>query len=406
MTTFVETSTELIANTIVADRTRTISVLVLGQTPPPVHGQSIMTKALIDGPIEGVTIYHIRMAYSTTIGDVGRFQIGKVLHLIALILRTILAKLRYNPEILYYIPSGPNKIPLLRDIVFLLSTRWMFSKSVFHFHASGVSEYIPTLPQWLRTLAMLALKRPSAGIQLSEHTVSDPKFLQSKMIFTVPNGTPDMAAHFKSSRLKPNLLKSNHLATAKNVTASPLKILYLGTVCESKGILVALDACSILRQRNILFHLDIVGGFQPSSFEAIVADRIAASALNQNVSIHYQKTGDEKWQRFANADVFCFPTFYESEGFPCVLLEAMSFGLPCIATRWRGIPSIVTDRETGYLIEPNDITAVADKLELLAKDRIHLAELGDNAREKYISTFTTTHFLKSMSNVFREVSSR
>lgn len=401
MTAFVESSADLIAKPVVAERNRTISVLVLGQTPPPVHGQSIMTKILIDGPIEGVAIQHIRMAYSTTIGDVGQFQIGKVLHLIGLILKTIWAKSRYNPEILYYIPTGPNKVPLLRDIVFLISTRWMFPKSVFHFHASGVSEYIPTLPHWLQTLAMFALRKPSAGIQLSEYTVSDPKFLQSKMIFTVPNGTPDMAAQFKSVRGK-----SDYLATNKHSSTSPLKILYLGTVCESKGILVALESCSILRKRNISFHLDIVGGFQPSSFEAVVAERITSFGINQNVTIHYQKTGDEKWQLFANAEVFCFPSFYESEGFPCVLLEAMSFGLPCIATRWRGIPSIVTNGETGYLVEPNDVTAVAEKLELLGKDRGHLAELGANAREKYTSSFTTSHFLKSMSNVFREVANR
>jgi glycosyltransferase involved in cell wall biosynthesis len=52
--------------------------------------------------------------------------------------------------------------------------------------------------------------------------------------------------------------------------------------------------------------------------------------------------------------VFCFPSFFNSEAFPVVLLEALACGLPIVSTRWRGIPSIVDDGECGLLVEPRD----------------------------------------------------
>jgi len=302
-----------------------VSVLVVGQTPPPIHGQSLMIKMLLDGEPPGVELYHVRMAFSDDINQVGRFRLGKMAHLVVVIFSVIYYRFRYSIRILYYPPAGPNLVPLLRDIVILLATRWLFAKTIFHFHACGVTDFISRLPFPLKWLARFAMSQPSAAIQLSEHTASDPKYLAARRIYTIPN-----AAHDES--------KSMNCVRRRREEGESLKVLYVGTVCEGKGVLVLIDALADAIRAGNKLHVDIVGSFQPTEFREQVERQIETAGVKDFVHLWGQQTGKDKWQRFENADVFCFPTHYQSEGFPCVLVEAMCFSLPVISTRWRGIP--------------------------------------------------------------------
>ena len=114
-------------------------------------------------------------------------------------------------------------------------------------------------------------------------------------------------------------------------------------------------------------------------------------------------TGREKLAAYARADVLCFPTFFESETFGLVLLEAMSFGLPVVATRWRGIPSIVDDGVTGFLAGVRDPDAVAERLLRLARDPALRERIGAAARRKFLREYTIDRHLARMAAMFREV---
>lgn len=378
-------------------------VLVVGQTPPPFHGQSIMIQMLVDGPIEGAEIHHLRMAFSDNMDQVGRFQIGKIFHLFYLIVAMFWLRLRHRINVLYFPPAGPNRIPLIRDTLLLLPTRWLFRRTVFHFQASGVSELITKLPRWQRFFVMRALLRPDAAIQLSELTVADAKFLESKQIHYIPNAAYDHAGTRKTFRPNAEVGKPRIAPSAVVEGRSRTRILYVGTVCETKGILILLDALESLQPESVAIHLDIVGSFQPSSFEAVVRSRIESLKLASVVSVHGQQIGDAKWNIFAKADLFCFPSFYESEGFPCVLVEAMSFSLPIVSTHWRGIPSIVEDGETGFLVETNEPHQLAQRILQLATNALLRARMGREARIRYERQFTRPRYLESMAKVFADV---
>jgi glycosyltransferase involved in cell wall biosynthesis len=367
-----------------------VVVLVVGQTPPPYHGQAIMIQMLLDGPLDGVKLHHVRMAFSENMDQVGKFQIGKVFHLIAVIVRVIWARLKYTPSILYYPPAGPNKIPIIRDTILLLITRWMFRKTIYHFQASGASELIPKLPSILRACVKRAMHAPDVVIQLSPLISQDAEFFAAKKTYTIPNAAED---HFQE-------LGSEGRQNHRHGLAKSL--LYLGTVCETKGILVLLDACSNLLGSDVDFHLDVVGSFQPASFGAVVIKKINDLGLSSHVSLHGELVNDKKWTMFANADLFCFPSHYESEGFPCVLVEAMSFGLPIVSTHWRGIPSIVMDGQTGYLVPPKDAEALGGKIRDLLVNDVVRTSFGNNARARYVAEFTRQRHLESMSAVFRD----
>jgi glycosyltransferase involved in cell wall biosynthesis len=77
-----------------------------------------------------------------------------------------------------------------------------------------------------------------------------------------------------------------------------------------------------------------------------------------------------------------------SELLGLVALEAMASGTPVVASRIGGLAEVVADGETGFLVEPGDVAALADRLALLLSDRRLAARLGANARDLVVARFT------------------
>lgn len=369
-------------------RDKRIKVLIVGQTPPPIGGQAIMIEALIKGHYSGAQLFHVRMTFSKEMNEIGKFRISKIFHLLHVISKIIYVRLRHNVDILYYPPAGPNRIPMYRDLVILISTRWLFKKTIFHFFASGVSELYPQLAPIARFLFRLAYFNADAGIRLSEFTPSDGEMLKVKKEYIISCGIEDHYKNFKRDKL--------------SKTLSP-HILFEGTLKESKGLLVLLEACRILAKRGIDFTLELMGTFESPLFEDIVKKRIAEMLLESNIRLLGIRTGEEKFRIFSEADIFCFPSFFESEAFPIALLDAMQFGLPIVATQWRGIPSLIEDGISGYLVPVKDDKAVAEKLEFLIKNPTIAKQMGQKGREAFLEKFTIDKYRSSLEKLFLSV---
>ena len=86
------------------------------------------------------------------------------------------------------------------------------------------------------------------------------------------------------------------------------------------------------------------------------------------------------------------------------MLEAQARGKPVIATRIGGLPELVTDRETGLLVEPNDRAGLAEALRrLLAMDESALVEMGARGREQATSSFTRDRYYREMTALYGEL---
>lgn len=405
-----------------------VKVLIVGQTPPPHHGQSIMIERLLRGQFARVQLFHVRMAFSDAIGDVGRFRVAKLFHLVSVIIRIFICRCIHRPTVLCYPPAGPNRVPVYRDVAILLCTRWMFRQTILYFHAGGISEIYPKLSRPMRWLFRKALFNADAAIRISQGSPNDGQLLHARAEYVVPNGIDDefeayrdaIAARQHTAHQLRNLqatdsqraLNANSSGESSSFVAlaepntdelPPLSILFLGILCESKGLLVLLDACGQLAGRGIPFELRVAGQFATSQFKQEVMNRISELNLESRVQFLGQLNDDAKWHALAQADVLCLPTFYEAETFGLVLVEAMSFALPVVATSWRGIPEIVDDGVTGYLVEIQDPAAVANRLQQLQLDPPLRQEMGNAARAKFLSQFTAERYWQRMETVFTEI---
>lgn len=363
-------------------------ILVLGQTPPPYGGQAIMIQRLLDGRYENARLYPVRMSFSRDMDDMGRMRPGKLLHAIGLVGKVAYLRLRHGIRILYYPPSGPDFLPMLRDMVILVSIRWMFQKTIFHFHAAGTSQIYATLPRYLRLAYRLSYFAPDMAIQLSDFNPDDGGALRANAIRVIPNGIEDEYRPLPSSGPKCRPVCS---------------ILFVGLICESKGILVLIDAARLARERGLRVKVNVVGQFASAEFRQTVIERLAAGGLAEDFEFAGVLTGHAKNDRYLDADIFCFPTFFESESFGLVVLEAMQFCLPVIAAKWRGVQSLVQDGETGYLVPPHDSEALADRIIALASDPALRERMGAAGRKRFLDKYTLEKFHARMDESFAAV---
>jgi glycosyltransferase involved in cell wall biosynthesis len=312
---------------------------------------------------------------------VGKPQFGKVVHLVALIVRVLWRRARTHATVLYYPPAGPDVVPVLRDVAILLCTRWAFRSTVFHFHASGVSELEPRLPRLLRALFWRAYGHPELAIQTSALNPPDGDRLGAHRTVVVPNGLPDhpLARHQRDA-----------------TSDGPPIILYVGVLRESKGLLVLVEACRRLLQAGLAFRLHLMGAFESPAFERRLRDAVQVAGMTGRTAFLGVRHGTEKAECFHASDIFCYPTYFESESFGIVVVEAMQFSLPVIATRWRGVPSVVDDEESGILVPVRDPAGLAAALRSLLEDHRRRERMGRRGRELYLERYTEDQFRRAM----------
>jgi len=155
--------------------------------------------------------------------------------------------------------------------------------------------------------------------------------------------------------------------------------LFVGRVEEEKGLMWALKA---LENTNHKFK--IVGNSH-SGYDAKLKKYVASHNL-KNIEFLGPIYGDELKQLYKNSRFVLLPNVWY-ENMPNVALEAMSYGKPILSSDLGSMKEIVIEGKTGFLVKSNDVKALADKINLLFKDRKLCERVGKNAykeaKDKY-----------------------
>lgn len=111
--------------------------------------------------------------------------------------------------------------------------------------------------------------------------------------------------------------------------------------------------------------------------------------------------GKEKDTCFLEADIFCLCSYYE--GFPMVVLEAWSYGLPVVSTPVGGLPDVVREGSNGFFYNYGDVAGLAEKLDLLMGNPELRKNMGAYSREFVKSTFSPEIISKQISNLYNNL---
>ena len=161
-------------------------------------------------------------------------------------------------------------------------------------------------------------------------------------------------------------------------------------------------ALSILRagDRATLAPAIVISG--PHAFlREYVFDTVRRRMLQQGMKYRGFQVGgaegfDSVLAELREADLFCFPTYYENENQPVNLIEAMAFGLPILTTRWRSLPELFTGDYPG-LVDIRSPEQIANVMPALMA-----GEAGDGFRELFLRHYTLEHHLSALAQAFHD----
>jgi len=126
-----------------------------------------------------------------------------------------------------------------------------------------------------------------------------------------------------------------------------------------------------------------------------------ARTLGVDQNVRFLGYHPEPAEILAISDAFILPSYWE--GCPTSLLEAMAFGIPCVATSVGGIPEIIKDGENGILIPPKDPVALANALATLFQSPELRNKLSQSARATFQTRFHVSRMITEYQNLYKEL---
>lgn len=179
------------------------------------------------------------------------------------------------------------------------------------------------------------------------------------------------------------------------VSPEKTSLLFVGRLASRKGVSRAIEAVASLRDEDVELLVAGTGRHE---------ERLQRLAEEQGVAGKVQFLGfvpdDELPVLYSAADVFVFPSRYE--GFGLVFLEAMACGTPVVGTPVGGVPDVVEDGVTGFVVD-HDAASLAVKLQYCHENPAHLEEMSENASEK-TRTMDWSHVAEQVEDVYERVS--
>src|SRR4030095_1471076 len=172
-------------------------------------------------------------------------------------------------------------------------------------------------------------------------------------------------------------------------SSTPPLIVAVGRLIPKKGFSDLIRACALLSKRGKSFRCEIIG-------EGVLENELRAQidelCLQNDVELPGAKPQTQLRGPPAAANVFVLPSVIDPAGgmdnLPTVIMEAMATGLPVVSTNIGGIPEMVIENETGFLVQPGDAPAMADAIEKVVNDRSSAARLGRSGYERSLSLFS------------------
>jgi glycosyltransferase involved in cell wall biosynthesis len=172
-------------------------------------------------------------------------------------------------------------------------------------------------------------------------------------------------------------------------SSNPPLIVAVGRLIPKKGFGDLIRTCALLAERGKLFRCEIIGA---GPLENELRLQIDELRLQNNVVLVGALPQTQLRGRLAAAHIFVLPSVIDPDGgmdnLPTVIMEAMATALPVVSTDIGGIPEMIIENETGFLVQPGDTAAMADAIEKVINDSSLAARLGHSGHERARTLFS------------------
>lgn len=183
--------------------------------------------------------------------------------------------------------------------------------------------------------------------------------------------------------------------------AGPLRIICVASLNLMKGHSDLVEACRLLRERGVAFHCDLIG---EGELRAQVESQIALAGLQSCFAVHGAQPRETVRRLMHQANVKALACTQapngQRDGIPVAIMEAMACALPVVSTAISGVPELVNDGISGFLVQPGDTVAMANALQLLAADPQLRQRMGASGREWVLQQFSLAANARALEALF------
>jgi glycosyltransferase involved in cell wall biosynthesis len=372
-----------------------VKVLLVGPTPPPYHGCAVITRNLRASPLaERFALAHVDTSDRRSLANLGLLDLENVRLALVHGARFLAALLRERPAVVH-VPVAQNRLGFLRDCLFLLPARLLRVATVVHLNGGYCSFFREAGPV-VRRVSRVALGGAARVMVLGERLRNQlDGVVPPEKVVVVPYGVPDPQAE------RPADGADGGAVGDRGARGRPLRVLYLGTLNRTKGFVDLLAAAEQVVAERDDVEFVFAGDFA-TPYDARAAEP-CRERLGDRARFVGVVDGAAKAEALTGSDLFVFPTYYEFEGQPLVILEAMAAGLPVISTARAAIPDMLEDGVNGVLVPEGDDTALADAVRRLVESPAERSAMGAAGRARYLEAFTEDRMMGKVGVVIDRV---
>ena len=333
------------------------ALLLVGPLPPPLDGTSVSFRIFCEEARSCLETEHVRVVDSSPRQlkeDNHRPGIGDVAQALR-VLVPFVRQIRFAERVVVF---GSNGF-LLKVAPILAVIAQVFGRP-FYIRPFGGSldTFCETLPSILKAPLTSTLRRADGVIVQTRQLALGLEPVIGAVARVAPGYRP---------------LPQNQAPSPKRTSTQALRLCYVGHIREEKGVLVLLDSLRRLRDEgDTLVHCDVYGPIYDSvrqQFHEVIR-------ATPNASYRGVVSTDAVISTMQLYDALVFPSFYQGEGHPGVLVEAMMAGLPMIATDFRSVPELVKHEVNGLLVRHADPASLAAAIVRLRNDRTLLSAMA------------------------------
>lgn len=364
-----------------------LRILIIGPLPNPIDGCSFANKVFCENLEKRNIIYD---TINTNVKEVSsqqgsNFSLKKALGFFNVYFEIFKLK---KAKIVYFTP-GQTFFGLLKYAPFITCCQLINIPYVIHVHGNYLGEQYRLLKGVKKRVFEGLIKKASAGIVLSESLKDNFKdLLAADKVHVVENFVP-------------NDIFENIKIDSRN--RNSLQIVYLSNLMKGKGVLDVLDALLLLKNKNIIFQAIFAGKIE-KEIEGVINEKLTQLAgVAEYIGV---VKGGDKVELFNKSNVFVLPTYYQMEGQPISILEAMASGNIIITTKHAGIPDVMST-ENGFFVEKKSPRDIAEIFEVISNNlvrEINRVELENikKAKKNYTEEQFSNNILSVIENILNE----
>ena len=344
-----------------------IQVVVAGQIPPPVGGQNLMIKRILEEfrSDPRICCRHWVFRFNPDFQKVRSFAPGKILELGRVWWR--LWKLRRESPIdwLLFPSGGPETVPMIRDLALLPAARLASRRLWVQFHAAGIAHRLGQRPGLLADAVKKTYQKVDGAIVMTQGNRVDPEATEIRLVRVIPHKIFDE---------NPQQRQPDHAARRKWV-------LHVGHQSMEKGTPQLIEGFSLFAKEFPDWGLLLLGEFLASYPEAECRRDLERFRISGRVEILGLRKGREKSEAFQRGHLLAFPSRAPYESFGLVLVEAMMWGLPILATDWRSNAEVLAGGINRLIPHAGNLPQeIAQGLGAMARDPEGRRAMGESNR--------------------------